>query len=144
MSPGRPLRIIAVGWAVFSFLYIVLQHLGRNFRIVIRRIYPKRERTREALMRPAPYRVIAKGKRFRAWLRFERRTISAMSFFSLVNAFSLGYKEFSVGQWLRMLTKREYELKAVGWVRTLAGIQSLVTIYLFALWILTYFGRPFD
>jgi hypothetical protein len=144
MSPGRPLRIIAVSWAIFSFLYIVLQHLGRHFRIVIRRIYPRRERAREAPMRPAPHSMIPKGKRLRAWLRFERRTISAMLFFSLVNAFSLGYKEFSVGQWLRMLTTREYELKAVGWVRTLAGIQSLVTIYLFALWILTYFGRPFD
>ena len=67
-----------------------------------------------------------------------------MAFFSSVNAFSLGYKEFSVGQWLRMLTKREYEIRPVGWVRTLAGLQSLTTIYLFALWILTYFGNPFE
>jgi hypothetical protein len=67
-----------------------------------------------------------------------------MMFFSLENAFNLGYKEFNVGQWLRMLTKRQYELRAVGWVRTLAGAQSLVSIYLFALWVLTYFGHPFE
>ena len=67
-----------------------------------------------------------------------------MMFFSLVNAFNLGYREFSIGQWLRMLTKRQYDVKATGWVRSLAGIQSVVSIYLFALWILTYFGRPFN
>jgi hypothetical protein len=67
-----------------------------------------------------------------------------MMFLSLVNAFNLGYREFSIGQWLRMLTKREYEVKATGWVRSLAGFQSLASVYLFALWILTYFGRPFD
>jgi len=43
-----------------------------------------------------------------------------------------------------MLTKRQYDVKATGWVRSLAGIQSVVSIYLFALWILTYFGRPFN
>ena len=67
-----------------------------------------------------------------------------MMFFSLVNAFNLGYREFNIGQWLRMLTKRQYEVTAIGWVRSLAGIQSVVSIYLFALWILTYFGRPFE
>jgi uncharacterized protein YjbI with pentapeptide repeats len=144
MSPGRPLRIIAVGWAVFSFLYIVLQHRGRHFRIEVRRIYPSRKRVREFLMWPAPHHVASKSKRVRAWFRFERRTVCAMMFFSLVNAFSLGYREFSVGQWLRMLTKRQYQLRAVGWVRSLAGVQSLASVYLFALWILTYFGRPFE
>ena len=70
--------------------------------------------------------------------------VSAMLFFSLVNAFNLGYREFNIGQWLRMLTNRPYDLRATGWVRSVAGIQSLVSIYLFALWLLTYFGHPFD
>ncbi len=32
---------------------------------------------------------------------------------------------------------------AVGWVRTVAGGQSLVSVYLLAMWVLTQFGRPF-
>jgi hypothetical protein len=35
-------------------------------------------------------------------------------------------------------------LRATGWVRTVAGIQSLLSVYLLALWVLTYFGRPFE
>ena len=39
---------------------------------------------------------------------------------------------------------REYTLRATGWVRTVSGIQSLLSVYLLALWVLTYFGRPFE
>ena len=38
----------------------------------------------------------------------------------------------------------EYTLRATGWVRAVAGCQSLLSVYLLALfWALTYFGRPF-
>ena len=30
------------------------------------------------------------------------------------------------------------------WVRVVSGVQSLLSVYLLALWVLTYFGRPFD
>lgn len=43
----------------------------------------------------------------------------------------------------RRVTKHEYDLKAVGWARTVSGFQSLLSVYLIALWVLTYFGRPF-
>jgi hypothetical protein len=39
---------------------------------------------------------------------------------------------------------REYELHASGWVRVVSGIQSLISVYLVALPILTYFGTPFE
>jgi hypothetical protein len=39
---------------------------------------------------------------------------------------------------------REYTLRATGWVQIVSGIQSLISIYLLALWVLTYFGRPFE
>ena len=38
---------------------------------------------------------------------------------------------------------REYTLRATGWVRTVSWLQSLMSVYLLALWVLTYFGRPF-
>jgi len=58
--------------------------------------------------------------------------------------FNIGFRDINFGRWLRMLTKHEYDLKPVGWVRTVAGLQSLVSVYLVALWFLTYFGRPFE
>jgi hypothetical protein len=35
-------------------------------------------------------------------------------------------------------------MRATGWVRVAAGVQSLLSVYLIALWVLTYFGRPFE
>jgi uncharacterized protein YjbI with pentapeptide repeats len=146
MDPGRPLRIIASLWVIFFLSYIVLLHWKRCFRVRITRYYWRRDKTREFAMwsPPPPFQMTSKKKSVKTWLRFERRAALSMMFFSLANAFNLGYREFNIGQWLRMLTKRQYDVKAVGWVRSLAGLQSLVSIYLFALWILTYFGHPFD
>jgi hypothetical protein len=65
-------------------------------------------------------------------------------YFSLLSAFSLGWRELNVGTWIARVQPREYVLRATGWVRTVSGIQSLLSVYLLALWVLTYFGRPFE
>ena len=65
-------------------------------------------------------------------------------YFSLLSAFSLGWRELNVGTWIARVQPREYVLRATGWVRTVAGIQSLLSVYMLALWVLTYFGRPFE
>jgi pentapeptide repeat protein len=65
-------------------------------------------------------------------------------YFSLLSAFSLGWRELNVGTWIARVQPREYTLRATGWVRTVAGFQSLLSVYLLALWVLTYFGRPFE
>ncbi len=65
-------------------------------------------------------------------------------YFSTLSAFSIGWKEFNVGNWIKRMQRSEYNLRATGWARTVSGIQSLISIYLLVLWVLTYFGRPFD
>ncbi len=64
--------------------------------------------------------------------------------FSPMTTFNNGFGDINFGRWLRLLAKREYDIKAVGWARTAAGFQSLISVYLIALWVLTYFGRPFE
>jgi hypothetical protein len=49
-----------------------------------------------------------------------------------------------VGRWIERIKREETTLKATGWLRTLSGFQSLMSVYLLALWLLTYFGRPFE
>jgi len=39
---------------------------------------------------------------------------------------------------------REYSLEAIGWVRVVAGVQALLSVYLLAMWVLTQFGQPFE
>jgi hypothetical protein len=65
-------------------------------------------------------------------------------FFSILSAFSIGWREINVRNWIVRLQRQEYILRATGWVRTVSGLQSLISVYLMALWILTYFGRLFE
>jgi hypothetical protein len=69
--------------------------------------------------------------------------LRAAFFFSTINTFNIAFRGAEAGRWLRQLTKREYEIKASGWLRVLAGMQALGSVGLVALWILTYFGRSF-
>lgn len=64
--------------------------------------------------------------------------------FSILSAFHIGWRDLNVGTWISRLQPREYVFKATGWVRFVSGIQSLLSVYLLALWALTYFGRPFE
>lgn len=65
-------------------------------------------------------------------------------YFSLMSAFHMGWRDFNIGNWIASVQSREYSMRASGWVRSLSGIQSLVSVYLLAMWVLTYFGRPFE
>jgi hypothetical protein len=65
------------------------------------------------------------------------------TYFSLLSACHIGFREFNAGKWIASMQRREYELRGTGWVRTVSGLQSLLSLYLLAIWVLTYFGRPF-
>ncbi len=65
-------------------------------------------------------------------------------YFSFVSAFHFGWKDLNVGSWLGRIQTRDYQLRGTRWVRTLSGLQSLISVYLLALWALTYFGHPFE
>jgi hypothetical protein len=84
------------------------------------------------------------AKTWRERLVGESRMFRTGLYFSLLSAFHLGWRELNVGTWIARLQFREYTLRATGWVRMVAGIQSLLSVYLLALWVLTYFGRPFE
>ena len=64
-------------------------------------------------------------------------------YLSVLSAFHFGWKDLNVGSWIARVQHREYTLGATGWVRVVSGVQSLLSVYLLALWALTYFGRPF-
>lgn len=66
------------------------------------------------------------------------------AYFSLLSAFRIGFREFSVGNWIASVQPRIFTLEPRGWVRSVSGLQSLLSLYLLAMWLLTYFGRPFQ
>ncbi len=65
------------------------------------------------------------------------------SFFSTISAFNIGFRDINFGRWLRLLTRREFDLRPYGWVRVISGLQALISVYLVALWILSFAGTPF-
>ncbi len=69
------------------------------------------------------------------------RVVTYALYFSLLSAFHIGWRELNVGNWITRLQRHPYTLQATGWIRTVSGLQSLISVYLLAMWVLTYFGR---
>ncbi len=148
MSPGRPLILGVVLWFLCSFLYFVCIHTPGEAGLY--RVYGPSigddPSAQGRVERISPLSTThSRGPR---WLfQFFRREgllLRTSMFFSLMSAFNIGFRDINFGRWLRLLTRQEFDIKAVGWARVIAGWQSLTSVYLIALWVLTYFGRPFD
>ena len=95
----------------------------------------------------APGPIVSEPRRLLYLLLLVGREVQVLfwaGFFSLMSAFNIGFRDINFGRWLRLLTRTDYDLKAVGWARVVCGWQSLISVYLIALWVLTYFGRPFE
>jgi hypothetical protein len=147
MSPGRPLILGTLLWLICSVLYFAF--LQRSGETGLYRVYEQRLGEAPAAPRRLEKISISSIRRFRRrqralqFLRDEWLLLCASMFFSLMSAFNIGFRDINFGRWLRLLTRQEFDIKAVGWARVVAGWQSLISVYLIALWILTYFGRPF-
>jgi hypothetical protein len=144
-SPGRPLRIVGVLWLLFSVIYAIFMHLPGTSGIYLvgTRLWRGKSNTQAIQIRPRAIHATKWWELPFLWLRREWRVLRAAMFFSLMSAFNIGFRDINFGRWLRLLTRREYDLKALGWARTVSGFQSLLSVYLIALWVLSYFGRPF-
>jgi uncharacterized protein YjbI with pentapeptide repeats len=132
MSPGRPLFFGAVLWFLCTLIYFAF--IGAGGRSALYRI-PGQRIDEDP---PAPRRP-ERISRESTWQSRLRKSM----FFSLMCAFNIGFRDINFGRWLRLLPREEFDIKAEGWARTVAGWQSLISVYLVALWVLTYFGRPF-
>ncbi len=72
------------------------------------------------------------------------RAFGYAAYFSLLSAFHIGWRELNVGNWITRIQPRAYVMRATGTFRVISGVQSLISVYLLAIWVLTYFGRPFE
>jgi Pentapeptide repeats (8 copies) len=145
LTPGRPLRIVLCLWLFFAGAYAVFMHRPgpSGIYFIGSRVWRGKSNSQGIQIRPRPIRPTKWWKIPFRWLLREWRVLRAAMFFSLMSAFNIGFRDINFGRWLRLLTKREYDLRAVGWARTVSGFQSLLSVYLIALWVLSYFGRPF-
>jgi hypothetical protein len=146
MLPGRPLRIAIFVWLICTFIYYLLLHLSKEsaiFRIDTKEATDQSAETKTIVELKPPAGAWRKATMSRFFLR-EMSLLYSTAYFSLLNGLRLGFHDLDFGKWLGMLSKRPREMSSSGWARMIAGVQSLVTLYLVALWVLTYFGNPFD
>ncbi len=132
MSPGRPFLILIILFCPFSVIYM-LSLTQKNKKDGIWKHWIK-ERSRTDL-----------GRNDAELLTYDLKIgILCGFYFSLLSAFHIGWRDLNVGSWITRMQPHEYTLRASGWVRVVSGIQSLISVYLLALAVLTYFGRPFE
>jgi hypothetical protein len=131
MAPGRALQILVLLVPFFALPYIFVLHSpGKDG---IWRVWADK-RMRNDLGASQPERLQV------GWFAAGRFGL----YFSLLSAFHIGWRDLNLGSWIQRLQAREYTLGATGWVRVVSGAQSLLSVYLLAIWALTYFGRPFE
>lgn len=147
MSPGRPLTLGVLLWLLCSLLYFgCIRAVGEAglYRVYAKGIQEDAS-AHQRVERIAPA-ITAQTRGMRRLLQFfwrEWAVFRASMFFSLMSAFNIGFRDINFGRWLRLLTRQEFDIKALGWARVVSGWQSLISVFLIALWVLTYFGRPF-
>lgn len=153
LSRGRPLMLLVACIILFAFPYSIALRSRTGATGIWVVPLPDRLPAQEGL-KPKPTKLttrppfrplpVEKWKRpitkIWRWLWIPRKAL----YFSFLSAFSIGWRELNVSNWIIRMQKREYTLKAAGWVRFVSGFQSLLSVYLLALWVLIYFGRPFD
>ena len=132
-DPGRALQLLFPLIFIFIWFYLFALRICRE-KSGIWRIRPEN-------------RIIKNVGEFERelvpWRGFWRSLLIAF-YFSLLSAFRFGWKEINLSNWIVRIQLKEYTLQATGWVRMVSGIQSLISLYLVALFLLTFFGSPFE
>lgn len=141
LAYGRPILILLglTGFFALVYLPVLLLDPGRSKGGGVFRIWPAGRISQAGGTPSVAADVVVE--------RLRSRGLSALGlslYFSLISAFHLGWRDLNVGTWLARLQPRDYALRGEGWVRVVAGLQSLISVYLLAMWALTYFGRPFE
>ncbi len=137
---GRPLKILVVLIPVFAIFYVfaLTKPLNRPGSGRIFRIWPAGRINQNGAVFTSAADDVIEPLQFNGLAALKHGL-----YFSIISAFHIGWRDLNVGSWIARLQPREYTFRAIGWVRVVAGAQSLLSVYLIAMWALTYFGRPF-
>jgi len=157
---SRPVK--AVGWIGFfcAVLYWVFLRLTNHNRLYV--IGYKGSRQQQMRVgkdhappcwlpvslpgRPHWRRWLSWGIACSVWtrLRWEQTLLCTAVLFSLMSVVNLGVQGIDLGRWVRLTQGREFDLKARGTIRTVAGAQSVLSFILLLLAAVSYFGHPFE
>ncbi len=133
LEPARALWILLGLYTLFAIPYMVAANVPISEKAAIWRVWFKDE-SRASNPDARRLAVDARALMIPVWGLY----------FSLLSTFRIGWRDLNIGNWLSRLNPHDYEVQATGWVKVISGVQSLLSVYLIAIWALTYFGRPFE
>lgn len=139
----RPLLLIFWFWLAFAVVYFFWLRLSP--RPVLCRVYPQGtdDNAAAAHNESVTYEGSGNKRGLRGFLDRQGKLVRAALGFSLFTTFNLSFKELDFGRWLHLLSRTEFSYKPIGWLRVVAGFQSLFTFYLLVVAVLSYFGEQF-
>ena len=138
LEPARPLKILLC--LIFVFLPFYVFPIAGYGKRGIYKVFP------DGLLKAPRKGCMRRGGPVSGSERLALKWYKAIGYalyFSLLSAFHVGWRELNVGNWITRMQPEEFLLKPTGWIRTVSGLQSVISVYLLALSVLTYFGRPF-
>ena len=147
-NPSRPLVVLLWLWVAGTTAYVVglAKRSGSGLYLLAtgEKIPAGNRRNRVRRMRWQMPRHATGWKFPFRFARYAGRALGTAALFSMMSAFNIGFREVNLGRWIRLMQPREFDIKARGWLRVVSGLQSLTSVYLLALAILSHFGTPFD
>lgn len=151
----KPLIIllcIIIGFAMFYWLFLAFSPKARNsiyikytdYKSIGSKSIEKKENiiSFSRLYHPSHHKKTIK-------YLINKRLICFSLYLSFTASFRIGWQNQDYGNWSiqylsQLLQKRSYEIDInKTWLRVFYGIQSLVSLYLFILWIMIFFWTPF-
>jgi len=143
MDVWRPILLLLMNIMIFAVLYFLLTMFSKKSKIIpvknrhVGDLY-KTEKVEYPIWEE---KVKSTGK---TYLNAISKLIEYSILFSFMSAFNYGFREINFGRWIRNLLHEDIDIKTTRWARTASGIQSIICLYLFALWLLIYFSNPFE
>ena len=133
----RPLMIVAAFWSLFTIIYLFSIKgsllLGSQDKYVI---------TNFKRLKKGIFFTDKTDKKHKYSRCDENLKISLI--FSTQATLRIGFRDFNLGHWSKMFLPKGFELEAYGWPRVVAGFQSLISVALIILSLLSYFTTPFE
>ncbi len=149
LKPSRPLQILGFSLVCFALIYVYAQQTGSSKsgiwvewdkdRILDQSETNQRTRLADGFPQSSFSHTRIGGIVHALGLNI----VGLALWFSLLSATQIGYDALNFGAWFSRMQPREYTLRAIGWVRVVSGVQSMVSVYLVALWILTLLRETF-
>ena len=129
-SPYRPFGIICVLVAAFGLVYMIpllwpSERFGQIWKVTPKgRFFTSNERVKEEVLKATGFG----GLLMAFW-------------FSFLSAFNIGGRIFNVDDLFIHCQSEEYTLRGTRWVRSISGVQALVSVYLLVLMLLVFLEK---